>query len=162
MPKHESICIRKFESSDLDDVKSLIYRTIDVCYRPVYNEESVNFFKEWHCGEHILEDAKEGYTIVLEKGDVMVGTGTILADEIKRVFVGPVFQKNGLGRLIMRKLEEKAVSSGLSTVKLDASLPSKKFYDLLGYITLEQTSLEVDNGKRLDYFKMEKSLTGAT
>lgn len=58
MPKHENICIRKFESSDLDDVKSLIYRTIDVCYRPVYNEESVNFFKEWHCDEKILKGGR--------------------------------------------------------------------------------------------------------
>jgi hypothetical protein len=37
-------------------------------------------------------------------------------------------------------------------------LPSKRFYDSLGYITLEETFLEVENGKRLDYYKMQKSL----
>ncbi|MHC4365239.1 MAG: GNAT family N-acetyltransferase [Planctomycetota bacterium] len=162
MPKRENICIRKFESSDLDDVKSLIYRTIDVRYRPVYNEESVNFFKEWHGDEKISKGAEEGYAVVLEKDGQIVGTGTLLNNEIVRVFVEPKFQGRGFGRLIMRTLEEKGFSGGTSTVKLDASLPAKKFYDSLGYVTLEETFLEVENGKRLDYYKMEKSLTGAT
>jgi predicted GNAT family N-acyltransferase len=77
-----------------------------------------------------------------------------------RVFVEPALQKRGLGKLIMQKLEEKALSSAISIVKLDASLPSKKFYDSLGYVTLEETFLEVENGKKLDYYKMEKSLIG--
>lgn len=79
-----------------------------------------------------------------------------------RVFVEPAFQKRGFGKLIMQKLEEKALSEGISVVKLDASLPSKKFYDSLGYVTLEETFLEVENNKRLDYYKMEKSLKGVT
>ena len=77
-----------------------------------------------------------------------------------RVFVEPAFQKRGFGKLIMQKLEEKAISQGIKIVKLDASLPSKKFYDSLGYVTLEKTFLEVENGKKLDYYKMEKSLIG--
>ena len=58
----------------------------------------------------------------------------------------------------MQKLEEKALSRGVNIVKLDASLPSKKFYDLLGYVTLDETFLEVENNKELHYYKMEKSL----
>ena len=58
----------------------------------------------------------------------------------------------------MQKLEEKALSQGINIVKLDASLPSKKFYDLLGYGTLKETFLEVENRKKLHYYKMEKSL----
>jgi GNAT superfamily N-acetyltransferase len=162
MAKKKDISIRKFRPSDLSAVKDLIYNTIDVCYSNVYPQEAVQFFKDWHCDENILKDAKEGYTIVLEKADTIVGTGTVLGDEIKRVFVDPAFQKNGFGKLIMHKLEEKALLQGVSIVKLDASLPSKKFYDLLGYITIEETFLEVENGKRLDYYKMKKPLERGT
>jgi len=42
-----------------------------------------------------------------------------------------------------------------------SELPSKKFYDCLDYITLEETFLEVENNKRLDFYKMEKVLMGS-
>ncbi|MCX5645380.1 MAG: hypothetical protein NTZ17_12005 [Phycisphaerae bacterium] len=45
-------------------------------------------------------------------------------------------------------------------MKLDASLPSKAFYDGLGYTTVEATFLPVENGRRLDFLKMQKTLLG--
>ena len=156
MSKQDNISIRKFKSSDLCIVRSLIQNTIDVCYSNVYSKEAVRFFKDWHCDENVLKDANEGHTIVLERVSRIIGTGTIVGDEIKRVFVDPAFQKNGFGKILMQKLEGKALLAGVGVVKLDASLPSKRFYDSLGYVTLEETFLEVENGKRLDYFKMQK------
>ena len=56
----------------------------------------------------------------------------------------------------MNKLEDKAISSGINKVKLDASLPSKKFYDSLGYKTCEKTYVKLENSKKLHYYKMDK------
>lgn len=162
MSDRRNISIREFRSSDLGVVKSLIDHTIDTCYSSVYPKEAVQFFKGWHCDDRIQKDAKEGYTIVLEKDNQIIGTGTIVDNQIMRVFVQPALQKRGFGKLIMQKLEEKALSEGISVVKLDASLPSKEFYDSSGYVTLEETFLEVENNKRLDYYKMEKSLEEVT
>jgi len=158
--EQNDIFIRKFKNSELDIIRSLIYNTIDACYSKAYPKEAIKFFKDYHSEENILKSAKEGYTVVLKKDNQIVGTGTIVNDHIMRVFVEPAFQKRGFGKLIMQKLEEKAISQGIKIVKLDASLPSKKFYDSLGYVTLEKTFLEVENGKKLDYYKMEKSLIG--
>lgn len=160
MSEQNHISTRAFQLSDLIAVKSLIQITIDACYPKVYPKEAVQFFKDWHCDEKILKDAKEGYTILLHKGTRIVGTGTIVDDQVMRVFVAPAFQRRGFGRLIMRKLEERAVSAGIDVVKLDASLPSKTFYDSLGYIVLEKAFREVENNKRLDFYKMEKTLVG--
>ncbi len=159
MSKRKNISIREFKPSDLGVVKNLINSTVETCYPDAYVKESIQFFKDWHCDENILKHSKEGYTIVLEKNSDIVGTGTIVGDEIMRVFVGPAFQTRGFGKLIIRKLEEKAVSLGIDVVKLDATIPSKKFYDSLGYVTLEETYLDVANNKRLDFYKMKKSLT---
>jgi GNAT superfamily N-acetyltransferase len=150
--------VREFKKADLADVKSLIHRTIDACYSGIYCAEAVKFFKDWHNDRKILKNAKEGYTIVVEKNNRIIGTGTIVGDEIMRVFVDPAFQKRDFGKLIMHELEQKAVSTGINVVKLDASLPSKKFYELLDYIVLKETFVEVENNKRLDYYKMEKAL----
>ena len=156
--KSSDIKIRKFESADLGIVKKLIDETIDVCYSDVYPKEAIKFFKEHHCQEDILKSAKEGHTIVLERDGRIIGTGTIIDDHVRRVFVTPEYQKCGYGKVIMQKLEEKALSAGISIVTLCASIPSKEFYDSLGYVTLEETFLEVENGKKLDYYKMQKSL----
>lgn len=154
----KNVKMRKFERADLAEVKNLIDKTIDTCYQRVYCAEAVQFFKDWHCNDSILADAEEGYTVVAKQGGQVIGTGTIVGNEIKRVFVDPAFQNRGFGRLIMRELEDHAISAGTDLVTLDASLPSKKFYDLLGYITLEKTFREVKNGRRLDYYRMEKKL----
>lgn len=151
--------IRKFKSIDLAGVRKLIHKTIDVCYSSIYCAEAVKFFKDWHHDKKILKNAKEGYTIVVEKDNKIIGTGTIVGDEIMRVFVDPAFQKHGIGKLIMLQLEQEAISVGVDIVKLDASLPSKRFYELLGYVLLEETFVEVENKKRLDYYKMQKNLS---
>jgi citrate lyase synthetase len=156
--RKSDISIRKFKQSDLGAVRKLIFDTIDVCYGGDYCQEAIKFFKEWHCDEHILKDARAGYMIVLMEDEKIVATGTINSGEIKRVFVKLALQKRGFGKLIMQKLEEQANLEGLDVVRLDASLPSKKFYDLLGYITLKKAFRNVENGKRLDYYIMEKSL----
>jgi GNAT superfamily N-acetyltransferase len=160
MIKKNNIKTRRFKKTDLADVRTLIYKTIDTCYPDYYCVEAVEFFKDWHNDQKILKNAKEGYTLVIEKDSQIIGTGTIADDEIMRVFVDPVFQKQGLGKIIMRELERRAVSAGAGVVKLDASLPSKKFYELLGYVVLEETFVELENNKRLDYYKMEKALAG--
>ncbi len=96
--------------------------------------------------------------MVIDKAGRILGTGTLVADEIKRVFVDPIFQKQGFGRRIMQQLEAAAARQGARIVKLDASLPSKAFYDRLGYLTLGPAFLPVGNGRRLDFFKMQKAL----
>lgn len=150
--------LREFRETDLFGVKSLVHRTIAVCYPGHYCLEAVRFFANYHDEEAIRRDAKEGCTLVLEKAGRILATGTLVGDEIKRVFVEPGLQKHGLGRLIMRRLEEKAQMQGIGAIRLDASVPAKAFYDSLGYATLEAAFLRVENDTRLDFFRMQKHL----
>ncbi len=157
MPKGNGIRIRKFASSDLRAIKKLIHSTINTCYSGVYPREVIKYFYDYHNDGNILKEAKEGYTIVLIRNNRIIGTGTIVGNHILRVFVHPKFQNRDLGKLIMQKLETKATLNKIKAIKLDASLPSKKFYDSLGY-TSTKTFLKVENGKRLNYYKMKKVL----
>jgi GNAT superfamily N-acetyltransferase len=162
MATQKNVQIRRFRQVDLPAVKELIDNTIDICYPADYPKEAVQYFKQYHCDENIIKGAAKGWTIVLEKNNRIIGTGTIIDNHILRVFVNPKFQKQGLGKLIMNKLEDKAISSGANKVNLDASLPSKKFYDSLGYKTREKTYVKLENGKKLHYYKMDKALTALT
>jgi len=151
------ILIRKFRIEDLEVVKQLIDTTITISYRGVYPQEAIDYFLLFHSENNILEDAARGCTDVLVT-DRIVGTATLLGSEIKRVFVDPSFHRNGLGTLLIETLEHEALKNGIKKISLSASLPSKQFYDTLGYITECRTFLLVQHEKRLEYYTMIKNL----
>jgi ribosomal protein S18 acetylase RimI-like enzyme len=128
-------------------------------YSKIYSKEAIKYFKDYHINKNILKAAKEGYTVVLEKSNRIIGTVTLIDHYITRVFVNPKFQGQGFGKLLMKKLQTKARSAGVRIVKLDSSLPAKRFYDSLGYKTIKKTFMKVENGKKLNYYKMKTSLT---
>lgn len=150
--------IREFRREDLEAVKRLIYNTIEVSYHDVYPEKAIEHFKEHHSEEHILNDARDGYTIILECNGKIIGTGTLLGTNIRRVFIDPSYQHKGFGKLIMRKLEEQSLAKGIVILDLDSSLIAKRFYDSLGYVTQEKRYTPVGNNQKLIYYAMVKKL----
>jgi citrate lyase synthetase len=90
------ILIRKFRGEDLEVVKQLVDATIAISYREAYPQEAIDYFLLFHNEHNILEDADRGCTFVLVT-DRIVGTGTLLGSEIKRVFVDPSLHRHGLG-----------------------------------------------------------------
>jgi GNAT superfamily N-acetyltransferase len=157
MAREMTATIRAFRRTDLAALQTLVHKTIMTCYPGHYGPEAVRFFLDYHEEQGILQDARNGRIFILDKASRILGTGTVVGDEIKRVFVDPTFQKQGFGRQIMQHLEKAAAAAGIQVVKLDASLPSKAFYDRLGYVTVAPAFLPVGNGRRLDFFKMQKT-----
>jgi GNAT superfamily N-acetyltransferase len=150
--------LRPFQKSDLDAVKRVILSTIDTCYAGCYPPRAIEYFKQYHCDANILDRAAKGYTIVCESNGGVVATGTIVENHICAVFVIRSAQRQGLGRKIMEHLEGRARSEGLNEFTLDVSLPSRQFYERLGYQLSEDTHLDVGEGQSLDYWKANKSL----
>ena len=125
--------LRAYRPEDLTAVHALICRTIDACYTGAYPPAAVAYFKEYHSLDTITTEAEQGGTVVLQSGDRIVGVGALVGTTVKRVFVDPERQHQGLGRRIMAHLESLARDRGVTTVELDTSLVSKRFYDSLGY-----------------------------
>ena len=157
LPK-EQVSVRKFKLSDLESVKDLIHKTINVCYNGFYLKEVMDYFDMFHWDGNILKVAREGHIMVAEIQRRIVGTGSIVRDTILRVFVDPACQRQGLGRMIMSELERQAATNGVKVVQLRALAAAKKFYESLGYVTVAKGLVEVDNGRHLEYYKMVKSL----
>lgn len=152
--------IRQFQTADADPVKQLIHHTIDTSFQLIYPQQAINFFKGFHSIEKIRDRAEKGITIVLERNGEIIGTGSVINGEILGVFVTPSCQKQGYGKLLMLELEQIAVSECCSEVFLPVSLPSRQFYERLGYTNFKGCAIEVKTGKLLDYWKASKSLEG--
>ncbi len=150
--------LRPFLPDDLDAVRNVILSTIDACYPAVYPPRAIEFFKQYHSDANILDRAQRGYTIVAESGGQVMATGSLLADHISAVFVLPSAQRQGLGRRIMEHLEQTARAAGFETITLDVSLPSRPFYERLGYGLSHAAHHDVGEGQRLDYWTATKRL----
>lgn len=159
MADKERILIRDYKEEDLERLKYIVDETINKSYTGIYPEEAIEYFLTLHSKENMGEDIPKGNTFMLELEGKIIGSGSIVGNEIKRVFVLPRYQGRGIGKKIMAKIEESALSKGIRRVELCASLPSKDFYLALGYRIVRATHLPVNNNKKLEYYDMEKYLS---
>ena len=158
MSIHEQTKIRPFRRSDLVSLQRLIWETIDVSYSSVYPPRALEFFKEFHAKQKILERSEVGTVLVTEENGKLIATGSLVNGEIFAVFVHPAFQGVGHGKALMRVLEDEARASGISESVLSVSLPSKRFYKGLGYEIIRECSKDLGSGQRLDFWKAKKRL----
>ena len=151
--------LRNVRESDIGRLQRLIFDTIDTSYSRVYPPRAVQFFKEFHAEHRIIERSRTGTILVLEENGQLVATGSIVDSEILAVFVHPRYQHGGRGKALMQDLEEEARQRGVTESELSVSLPSKRFYEGLGYELVEEKSKDVGEGQRLDFWKARKFLT---
>jgi GNAT superfamily N-acetyltransferase len=88
----------------------------------------------------------------------MVGTGTLVDGEIRRVFVDPEHQGRGVGRGLMERLIERARTEGWTVATLDASLVSRSMYEHLGFRFVREGRHDLGAGLSLDYTVMALDL----
>ena len=158
MSIHEQPNIRPFRCADLVSLQRLIWETIDVSYSSVYPPRALEFFKEFHAKQKILERSEVGTVLVTEENGKLIATGSLVNGEIFAVFVHPTFQGVGHGKALMTVLEDEVRASGISESVLSVSLPSKRFYKDLGYEIIQECSKDLGSGQRLDFWKAKKRL----
>jgi GNAT superfamily N-acetyltransferase len=154
-----NIQIREFSREDLDTVISLIHHVVDVSYRDVYPAGALNLYKEFHCRDNILNDAENGYCVIAENDGQIVGTGTLLDDGIRRVYIDPSYQKNGIGKQIYNTLEKKALQTGLSRLGLGSSVIAREFWESVGFVFEEEVDIPAGD-EQLRFYMMSKPLSG--
>ena len=91
--------------------------------------------------EALGADLARCYTLVATDSDGIKAVAALDGSEVRRVYVHPLRQRQGLGTMMVRSLEAEARRRGLTRIELQASLSSVAFYALLGYqeLTKETT-----------------------
>ncbi len=158
--KDVTTMIREFNATDLLPLHRMICETIDASYPVIYPPRAVMFFKEHHSIREITKRSSAGKILLLisEQDGSILATGSIIGSEIAGVFVSHAHQRQGYGKAIMARLEQMAKYNGISKLTLSISLPSKQFYERLGYKVLAERVIDVGGGERLKYWPGEKEL----
>lgn len=150
--------IRPIAPSDAQTVCDVIHATIDGIYTPIYPPRTVQFFKDFHSVESIIERTQKGHVLVVEQDSAIVGTAASLENRIFGMFVLPEYQGRGLGRMLMDELEAQIKADGHVEAVLSMSLPSEGFYRSRGYVDFEEYSRDVGGGEMLVFSDAKKRL----
>lgn len=141
-----------------EGIHNVLQRTIRTVYPKYYPQEVVDFFCDLHDLEHVREGIASGHMgVALDESGSVVGTGCYDGNHITGVYVLPECQGKGYGSHIVDRLEE-AIAADHAVARLDASLPAACLYEHRGYETVGHGVIDLDNGAKLVYEKMEKRL----
>lgn len=103
----EEIIMREAEPQDAKYLRELICETIDAYYFRIYPQEAIDFFKDYHNREKIVNDILEGHCLILASVKEFVGTGTLLGSNARRVFISLYIKTWDLGRESCTDLKKK-------------------------------------------------------
>lgn len=136
------LMIRRARRADAEEIFLLVSRTIDACYTGHYSEKIVGAFHDFHSFENILRDIEREKCFVAAQQGKIVGTVTVVAAEVHRLFVSPSAQGRGIGSALLSTAEgEIKVISPFAQV--DSSIPAESFYERMGYTCREERTDEV-------------------
>lgn len=125
--------IKQAVFSDLSIVKHISETTISEIYPHYYPKGAVEFFLGHHSEANIVNDiTKNRVFLCTDTRQDIVGTVTIKANEICRLFVLPLHQGRGYGTEML-DYAERIIIRQYSEIVLDSSLPAKRIYQKRGY-----------------------------
>lgn len=149
--------IIKAEQIHLNTVTEITHSTIKTIYPHYYPKGAVEFFLEHHSKLNISNDIDMNKVYLCSDDNNFVGTVTVNANEILRLFVLPEFQGRGFGREML-DFAEKLILSRFSEIKLAASLPAKMIYLKRNYKEKESKIIKTRYGDFLCYDVMIKQI----
>ena len=132
--------IRRFRETDADAVSALIAKTLRTTNSRDYPSEYIEDNVRTMTPEHLIRRARWTHFYVACDGDAVIGCGAIgpywdKEDEssLFTIFVLPEYQGRGIGREIIRTLEDDEFFLRARRVEIPASITACGFYRKLGY-----------------------------
>lgn len=91
---------------------------------------------------------------------VIIGFGSVVPaqQELRAVYVDPLFGRQGAGPKILSHLEALAILHSTDILHVDASLNAERFYNRHGYSVVQRASHRLSSGVDMDCVKMSKKL----
>ena len=111
--------------------------------------------KDEHQSDHVMVIDSETHEIV---GVARMQTNTPTQGQVRCVAVAPHVQGRGVGKLLMKYLEELAQQKGIKEIILDARQNAVKFYLSIGYEIFEDSYLLFGE---IQHWKMKKKINVA-
>lgn len=132
--------IRRFKESDATEVANLIARTLREVNINDYSKDYIEKDVQLLNSQFIIERSKWTHFYVVCKDNKIVGCGAIgpywnseIESSLFTIFVLPEYQGTGIGKTIIKTLEEDEYFLRAKRIEIPASITGCQFYRKLGY-----------------------------
>lgn len=132
--------IRKFQEKDAEEVSALISTTLRTVNIKDYSEEYIEANVSSHSADVLIDRASQGHMYVVCDNSRIVGCGAIAGywgskteSILLTIFVLPEYQGNGIGKLIIKTLEQDEFFLRANRIEIPASITAVGFYKKMGY-----------------------------
>lgn len=132
--------IRMFEQEDAAELERVIAKTLRISNSRDYSNEYIEAFISSHSADVLIERAKQGHMYVACDELRIVGCGTIAEywgsqteSILLTVFVLPEYQGKGIGKQIIKTLEQDEYFLRAKRIEVPASITAVEFYRKMGY-----------------------------
>jgi GNAT superfamily N-acetyltransferase len=139
--------IRRFRLADADVVSALICNTLLVSNGADYEIEVVNNLARGFSPQALRSLSQRRQIWVYEEEGRVTATIALEDGTISGFFVAPDRQRGGVGRCLLRYVEDRARRQGLHSLRLSASLTAVPFYTRLGYVPFGEECDNEDTGR---------------
>jgi putative acetyltransferase len=152
--------IRKAKDEDAGQIVRIFHETIHKVNIEDYTAEQIDAWsprladaREWSINRLHTRN-----TYVADDGGMVTGFGELVSDgHIDCLYCHYQYQRQGVGSVILRRIEEEAVASGLPRLFTEASVTARPFFEAHGFTVVKEQGV-IRRGVELTTFAMEKQL----
>lgn len=139
----------KLRSGTVDDAGEMERIAIAAIAESGYSPEQVDAWLGGFSEGRMREVCENSFVIVLETEGEVAGFATLVdsgetAGELDLLYVSPDFKKRGVGKLLVRAIEDRVRQQGMTALWVDASEPAAHRLEQLGYRVHERHKKIVD------------------
>lgn len=121
-----------------DDIQELTRIAHNAISHSGYSDEQIMVWTHGLTEEKILHAVEHDLVLVAEEGVRLKGFATLIergenAGEIDLLYVDPSFKRSGVGRILVRGIEDTARQREMSALWVDASAPAAHRLQSLGF-----------------------------
>ncbi|WP_054957843.1 GNAT family N-acetyltransferase [Paenibacillus dakarensis] len=155
--------IREFENYDIHQMVKLYFSTVHSVNKKDYTKEQLEAWAPVEEQEQIIEGWLTSFHlnntyVAVYDGEIVGFSDMTRTGYLDRLYVHKDYQRRGIAKALVEKLEREAMNLGLTEIKTEASITAKPFFKHLGYEVIRQQTV-IRRGTELTNFLMIKRIT---
>ncbi len=154
------ITVRRAFQDDADNILALHMASIKELCSADYSQEQIDAWTANRLAagyKWAMSEGGESMFVALAE-DRIVGFASFRADEVCAVYVSPDHAGRGVGRVLLKTVEQQMKSNGITIGRLSSTLTAKGFYEANGWLNTGGPIFERRGGVDIPCLAMTKAL----
>lgn len=150
--------IRIASLNDISLIQDLFIKTIRESNHLDYTQEQLEAWQKRGANPEIWERRIQNqYFIVAYRDEKLIGFASLREDGyLSHLFVDKTYQKEGLGKTLIQKIETFAQRNEMFQIITDASITAKGFFEKIGFGVVKRQTVNI--GIEVDNYLMQKNI----